>query len=59
MAALLEHYQMVEHLSRSTKTSEWDITEQTELFVTYARVGYYGKYKLFLALVVIIIIIIT
>ncbi|KAK4604107.1 hypothetical protein RGQ29_012567 [Quercus rubra] len=42
-AALLEHYQMVEHLSRSTKTSEWDITEQTELFVTYARVGYYGQ----------------
>ena len=58
MAALLEHYQMVEHLSRSTKTSEWDIRDQTELFVTYARVGYYGKYKLFLALVVIIIIII-
>lgn len=56
MAALLEHYQMVEHLSRSTKTSEWDIRDQTELFVTYARVGYYGKYKLFLALVVIIII---
>ncbi|KAL0014027.1 hypothetical protein SO802_001096 [Lithocarpus litseifolius] len=43
MAALLEHYQMVEYLSRSTKTWEWDITDQTELFVTYARVGYYGQ----------------
>ncbi|KAK7854810.1 ankyrin repeat-containing protein itn1 [Quercus suber] len=43
MAALLEHYQMVEHLSRSTRTWEWDIIDQTELFVTYARVGYYGQ----------------
>jgi hypothetical protein len=48
MAALLGHADMVNFLSPWTKITEWDITEQVELFVTYASVGMYGKHKFLL-----------
>ncbi|GMY13703.1 isoform 2 of ankyrin repeat domain-containing protein 17 [Fagus crenata] len=43
MAALLGHADMVNFLSPWTKIAEWDITEQVELFVTYASVGMYEQ----------------
>uniref|UniRef100_A0A2N9GYH1 Uncharacterized protein n=1 Tax=Fagus sylvatica TaxID=28930 RepID=A0A2N9GYH1_FAGSY len=43
MAALLGHTEMVKFLSPKTKITKWDITEQVELFVTYASVGMYEQ----------------
>ncbi|GMY13701.1 isoform 2 of ankyrin repeat domain-containing protein 17 [Fagus crenata] len=43
MAALLGHADMVNFLSPRTNITEWEITEQVDLFVTYASVGMYEQ----------------
>ncbi|GMY13711.1 isoform 2 of ankyrin repeat domain-containing protein 17 [Fagus crenata] len=43
IAAFSGHADMVNFLSPRTNITEWDITEQVELFVTYASVGMYEQ----------------